>query len=84
MGKQIRQDYENTFFPNKQQPSKTFSQKKTKSQQKPFSQSSSSEVTPNPSVVSQTTEVKDLINLVKLLMTKVDGGNQKDTTIVPN
>src|SRR5581483_9703447 len=74
----------NTFFPNKQQSIKTLSKKKPLSQQRSSSQSSISEVSPNSSADSQTAEVKDLINLVKLLMTKVDGGNQKEPTIVLN
>jgi hypothetical protein len=84
VGKQIKQDYQNTFFPNKQQSNKTLSKKKPLSQQRSSSQSSISEVSPNSSADSQTAEVKDLINLVKLLMTKVDGGHQKEPTIVLN
>ena len=33
VGKQLKNDFEETFFPNKQQPGNTFSQKKMKSQQ---------------------------------------------------
>ena len=55
-----------------------------KSQQKSFSKNSLSVVRPASSTVSQTAEIKDLMNMVQLLMTRVDGGPQKDTTIALN
>ena len=85
-GKQIKKDFEKTFFPSKQQPNKTFSKKKTiKSQHQSLSQKQnfSSEVRPKPSAVSQTGEVNKLIQMVKLLMTKVDGEPKKVSTIAP-
>ena len=84
MGKQLKKDFEETFSPKKQQPVNTFSQKKMKSQQQSFSQNSLSVVRPTSSAVSQTAEIKDLMNMVQLLMTRVDGGPQKVTTIALN
>ena len=84
VGNQIRNDYERIFKPKKQQPENTFSQKKIKSQPKSFSQNSLSVVRPESSAVSQTAEIQKLMNLVQLLMTKVDGGPEKDTTMVLN
>ena len=55
VGKQIKQDFENTFYPNKQQPNKTFPKKKTvQTQHQSYSQTqnSSLEVRPKPSAVS--------------------------------
>src|ERR1044071_4885073 len=84
VGNQIRNDYDRIFKPKKQQPKNTFSQKKIKSQLKSVTQNSLSVVRPESSAVSQTAEIQNLMNMVQLLMTKVDGGPEKDTTMVLN
>ena len=80
----MKQDFNKTFYPNKLQSIKSINPKKKRAytQHKPISQNSSSEVRLKSSAVSQGPEVSDLIKLVKLLMTKVDGEPQKGTPLI--
>ena len=91
-GQKIKKNFEKTFYPNEHQSNKTLSIKRIgksqpqslsyKQKSNKYSKNTYSEVLPLSSAVSQTAEVNQLIHLVKLLMTKVDGKPQKVPTIV--
>ena len=90
---QLKKKYKKTFVPQNHVPNKTFSKdkivisqqqsKSTKQNSYKYYKNTYSEVKPKPSEVSQTSEVKHLINMVQLLMTKVGGKHKDVSTTVP-
>ena len=90
---QGKKNFKKTFVPQNHVPIKTFSKDKTvisQQQSKSTKQNSYkyykntySEVRPKPLEVSQTSEVKYLINMVQLLMTKVSGKHKNVSATAP-